>query len=488
MKNKVFIVLILFIIFFTIGGIYLTNTFNGIIGTLQNIIALQQMEFEKKTFLNKIEVVQTDLLLKDSPHAVSINMFIQHVQDMEKEIHECADCHHTRKMTERIDALHKDIEVYLRGLSRIYTLKAERQRQLQELDSAFEQGSDLTDQVAHIIAASSETVTEEASMAKTSISSTKNILLLLVTAGPLLLIISTFFFMKGFTRSLSVLTEATRKIRLGKQQFQITEELHDEFGELAASFNEMAVSLQEQYAKLQETERLAVVGELAAGMAHEIKNPLAGIKVSIEVLSQDLDLEQEDREIFLQVVNEIDRINALLKSLLSYARPPKPETVSFDVHQILDSTIKSARYSLRSPLEDERKEIEFIRDYSSEVPKITADPGQLQQVFLNLLLNAVDAIATRGAITVGTRKISETTIQIAVADNGRGIDGPSLERIFKPFFTTKSQGTGLGLAICKRLIEQHNGGNISVAANPAGAGVTFTIILPIEPVNEDSEQ
>ncbi len=479
MKNKIVLGLLFIIIFFSAGGFYLTNTFNQIINTLQNIITLQQMDFEKKIFLNKIEVIQTDLLLKNSPHTVKTDVLLQHVRDMQREFHACSSCHHTAAMKDRVEALRVDITQYLGGLSRVYTLKADPERQLQELNNTYARGSDLTDQVAHIIAASSQTATEEASIAKTSISNTKNIHIFLITIGPLLLLITAFFFMKGFSHSLSVLTEATRKIQLGEKQFLITEPLKDEFGELASSFNNMTVSLHDQYNKLQEAERLAAVGEMAAGMAHEIKNPLAGVKVSVEVLSQDLDLNQEDKAIFLQIVNEIDRINALLKSLLNYARPPKPESVSFDVYQVLETTIKSAQYSLRATPAGAHKQIEFIRDYDPKVPEIIADPSQLQQILLNLFLNAGDAISHQGTITVQTRKVSEETIQIAVSDDGKGIDSQSLEKIFKPFFTTKSHGTGLGLAICKRLVEQHTGGNITVANNPAGPGITFIITLPI---------
>jgi signal transduction histidine kinase len=487
MKHKVFFGLLSVVIFFTIGGVYLTNAFDNIIDTLQNIITLNRMEFEKKTFLSKIEVVQTDLLLKDSPHAIDINLLVKHVEEMDQQLKSCNDCHHDTKMGQRINELHEDINKYLHGLSRVYTIQADRQRQLQELDRTFELGSDLINQVSRIISASSRIVTEEASIAKNNISNTKLILILLVTAGPLFFIITTFLFMKGYTHSLSVLTDATRKIQSGKLQYQIKEKLKDEFGELAFSFNEMASSLQEQCNLMQEAERLVVVGELAASIAHEIKNPLAGIKVSMEVLGQDLELNQEDKEIFQQVINEIDRITALLRSLLSYARPPKPESVSFDVHHVLDATIKSAQYSLRSSPEGESKEIEFIRDFSREVPRIVADPAQVQQVILNLLLNAVDSIVERGTITVRTGKSSDRNIRIAISDTGRGIDSQVLDKVFKPFFTTKSHGTGLGLAICKRLIEQA-GGTISVANNSDGPGVTFVIIMPIQAESEGGSQ
>lgn len=484
MKKKVFIGLLVVIVCFTVGGLYLTNTFQRTIGMLQNIIVLQQMEFQKKNLLNRLEVVQTDLLLKDSPHAVDITLFMQHVREMEQELNRCTDCHHAPSMTERIHRLREETETYLKGLSRAYTLKADRERERQELNETYTRGNSLGGQLNGIIVASSQTVAEQATLTQDIISSTRNIIIVLVTAGPLILVVVSFFFIRGVTLSLSVLTAATRKIKSGMLQYRIGEELKDEFGELASSFNEMAVSLQEQYNKLQETERLAVVGELAAGLAHEIKNPLAGMKVSIEVMTQELELEGEDRDIFLQIIQEIDRINALLKSLLNYARPPRPEFVATDVHRILEDTITTARYSLKGTDKDtdeRKKEITFIRDFDPDLPDIIADPAQLQQVFLNLILNSVDAIAGQGTITVQTRKAADETVHIAISDTGEGINKQSLEKIFKPFFTTKPHGTGLGLAICKRLIEQHEGGAITAANNPEGAGVTFTITLPIQP-------
>ncbi len=252
----------------------------------------------------------------------------------------------------------------------------------------------------------------------------------------------------------------------------------------------MAASLKEQYNKLQETERLAVVGELSTGMAHEIKNPMAGIKVSMEVLSQDSALDAEDKEVLHLVIKEIDRITSLLKGLLNYARPPKPEMVSLDVNQLLETAIKSARFAMRTPRDNGKEvgpEVELVKDLSPGLPQIVADPSQLQQIFLNLILNAADSIASntgqQGVITIQSRQDLAGFVQISIADNGKGIDSAALDKVFNPFFTTKSQGTGLGLAITKRLVEQHNGGTIAVACNPDGKGVTFTITFPVEPGN-----
>jgi two-component system sensor histidine kinase AtoS len=233
---------------------------------------------------------------------------------------------------------------------------------------------------------------------------------------------------------------------------------------------------------LQRAEQLVVVGEMAAGLAHEIKNPLAGIKVSIEVLTTELELEQEDKEIFERIIDEIIRIETLLKNLLSYAMPPTPQFTSTDVNKIIESAIKAAAFSLKSPSQKpssrSEKDVRFIRELSDTLPRIVADSAQLQQVILNLLLNAIYAVQDAGSISVETRENTGGFVRIVVSDTGKGIKEAEIDKLFLPFFTTKPRGTGLGLSICKRLIEQHNG-TIQVARNP-DRGLAFTIDLPIE--------
>jgi two-component system sensor histidine kinase AtoS len=236
---------------------------------------------------------------------------------------------------------------------------------------------------------------------------------------------------------------------------------------------------------LQRAEQLMVVGEMAAGLAHEIKNPLAGIKVSIEVLTTELKLEQEDKDVFQRITNEIKRIETLLKNLLDYAKPPTPRFAPLDVNKIIETAIKTAAFSLKSPAPGAKsrvtKNVEFIKDLSDQLPRTVADSAQLHQVVLNLLLNAIYAIHGDGSISVRTSAVSNAHIQIVVSDTGIGIDEKDIDKIFLPFFTTKPKGTGLGLSICKRLIEQQNGA-IHVARNPEG-GLRFTIDLPVEQVS-----
>jgi two-component system, NtrC family, sensor histidine kinase AtoS len=229
---------------------------------------------------------------------------------------------------------------------------------------------------------------------------------------------------------------------------------------------------------LQRVEQMKVVGELAAGLAHEIKNPLAGIKVSIEVLLYELNLSEDDRDVLLRVTDEILRIELLMKELLNFARPPKPQFDIVDINRVLD---KAMMFSVKNP---SFASVEVLKDYDGRVPATMADPMQLQQVFMNLLLNAAEAMPGGGTLAMKTfyeEKIC--SVRITISDSGKGIDERVIDKMFQPFFTTKAKGTGLGLAITKRLVEQQ-GGSISVRNNRDG-GAAFTITLPVKPVREE---
>jgi two-component system sensor histidine kinase AtoS len=228
---------------------------------------------------------------------------------------------------------------------------------------------------------------------------------------------------------------------------------------------------------LQRTEQLKVAGELATGLAHEIKNPLAGIKASIEVLSTVPYLPEDDKGILVQVIGEIKRIESLIKGLLNFARPSPPRFDDTDVNAVLDAV---AYLVLQSPsrVPGMFRGITIVKDFDRHLPVITADPMQLKQVFMNLLLNAVDAMQNGGILVMKTRLDKATqAVWVEISNTGRELDPAVIDKIFQPFFTTKSKGTGLGLAISKRLVEEH-GGKIGVARNPGG-GAIFNVSLPI---------
>jgi PAS domain S-box-containing protein len=226
---------------------------------------------------------------------------------------------------------------------------------------------------------------------------------------------------------------------------------------------------------LQRAEQMKVVGEWATGLVHEIKNPLAGIKGSVEVLASDSCLADEDRAIITQAVDEIKRIELLLKSLLNFAKPPKPQLTLVDINDILD---KSISFALRHPsvVANSSSAINVFKDFDPKIPKAMADPMQMQQVFLNLLLNAIEAMPDGGMLATKTSYDAKVnSIQITISDSGTGMDKSLVSKVFQPFFTTKRKGSGLGLSITRRLIEQH-GGHIDLESEP-GKGTAFNIFL-----------
>jgi PAS domain S-box-containing protein len=237
-------------------------------------------------------------------------------------------------------------------------------------------------------------------------------------------------------------------------------------------------------AALQRTEQLKLVGEWAAELAHEIKNPLAGIKGTVEVLVDEPNISEEDKTLILKAVDEIKRIELLIKSLLNFAKPPELQLIPTELNDLLDKTIA---FSLKHPSlsVNSQTQIKVLKDFDPHLPETMADPMQLQQVFLNLMFNAIEAMPDGGSLAVKTSyDNTQDSVQIAIADTGKGIEQTLLDEIFQPFFTTKRKGSGLGLAITRRLVEQH-GGTVYVESTP-NKGTVFLISLQI--LHDEKEQ
>ena len=226
---------------------------------------------------------------------------------------------------------------------------------------------------------------------------------------------------------------------------------------------------------IRRADRLASLGTLTAGLAHEIRNPLVAIKTLTQLLPERLD-DEEFRNQFLQIASgEVDRISSLVNELLDFARPSDPKLELEDINTVLDGMI------LLVSTETKKKQINIIKNYSSDLPPIQIDREQIKQVFLNILLNAIEATTENGKITVKTRSFmkpgGEPYLQIEFNDTGCGIPGEYIEDIFNPFFTTKSTGSGLGLSISNQIIQDHRG-YIDVESQ-LGKGSSFFINLPV---------
>lgn len=216
---------------------------------------------------------------------------------------------------------------------------------------------------------------------------------------------------------------------------------------------------------LQKREQLAALGELSAWIAHELRNPLASMKSSIEMLREDPEPGPDSFRLMGIALKEMDRLDRIITDFLTYARPRPPVKQAFDLAETLREIL----------LVVQQRKSTRIRDEICDTLMVDGDPDQLKQVFLNLILNAEDATARAGEITV-TARHGEPDAEVRVSDTGPGIEEKELEKIFFPYYSTKEKGTGLGLAIAFRIVEEH-GGSIHADSTP-GSGAAFTVTLP----------
>jgi len=228
-------------------------------------------------------------------------------------------------------------------------------------------------------------------------------------------------------------------------------------------------ALRETQEAVRRSDRLAAVGHLAAGLAHELRNPLASMSGAVELLGRGSKLTDAERRLMEIVAREAERLNALVKDFLAFARPADAQLEPTDVAALSDETLGVFRHSPGAA------GIELLRSGVTSL-RVKADQAQLRQVLWNLLQNAADAMNGQGHITLDVNVTRTGFCRIAVADSGPGIPAEHLEHLFEPFFTTKAIGTGLGLAFVHRIVEAH-GGRVEVQSAP-GSGTTFAVILP----------
>ena len=277
---------------------------------------------------------------------------------------------------------------------------------------------------------------------------------------------------------------ATKHVAEGDLNYTITLEKRDEIGALAQSFNAMTRRLAETQRQLYLSDKLASVGRLAAGVAHEINNPLTGVLTYSSFLLKRAAGQPEMKADLEVIVRETKRCREIVKGLLDFARQSKPEMCLSNINEAVGRSVRILQNQL------ERHHIVLQQDLDSHLPPVSIDVDQIQQVLVNLCLNAKDAMAEKGgALLLKTSLIHahgqpgspapHDCIQIQVRDSGCGIPAEDLPKIFEPFFTTKGQnGNGLGLAVAWGIMEKHNG-RITVESE-LGEGTTFKLLLPVE--------
>src|ERR1017187_3868493 len=300
-------------------------------------------------------------------------------------------------------------------------------------------------------------------------------------AGALLICVAVIMVLAvSVRRPMLELQDKIARVRLGDMDVSVGfASRNDEIGDLGRDFNDMVAQLKasrEEIQRLHQTqmsraEHFATLGELAAGLAHEIRNPLAGIAGVIEIVGRDLPPNSPARAVIKDAKQEIARISRTLTDLLETARPRRPEIRLSNLNTTVEHAVMLALQQVLS------KPIKIELQKAPDLPEVEHDSDQVHQVLLNLLLNAVQAMEGAGTVRVAIASRDDCA-SVVVSDTGRGIPPEHLPNIFRPFFTTKGGGTGLGLSLAHRIVEDHHG-RIEVSS-AVGKGSTFTVLLPFQ--------
>src|SRR4030067_70041 len=300
--------------------------------------------------------------------------------------------------------------------------------------------------------------------------------------GALVTMVLSYFISRRISIPINKLMSASREVTHGNLDVKVERISNDELGELADTFNTMASALKERderlkentRSKIMESERLALIGQLAANVAHELNNPLQGIVTYSHLVSEKLHCEDLSRDSLQKIVTQADRCRDIIRGLLDFSRQRKPDKTLCDVNNVLKECV--------GLLENQAlfHNIQITTNLNAKLPMAIIDPSQIERVFINLIINAAEAMDGSGRLTLTTRfDPVERFIDVEFKDTGHGIANENLERIFDPFFTTKDtgHGVGLGLAISYGIIKEHIG-TLSVESE-VGKGTVFLIRLPV---------
>lgn len=331
----------------------------------------------------------------------------------------------------------------------------------------------------------------------------QRIALALYVAGFLLVIsVCLFSILRRFvSKPVNLLTKGMEKVAGGNLDFHLKIDTKDEIGVLAQAFNAMtydlkkaknellewghdleqkvqdeAEQIKEAHSQMIHSEKLASLGRMAAGVAHEINSPLTGIVTFGHLLREKFPAGSQEMEDIDVIIEQANRCSAIIKGLLGFARASSAEKTFININDVITSSLNIVRNKA------DFFDIQFITDFADHLPFLTADASQLQQVFLNMIMNAADAMEKVGTMKIITRSISEQGnlfVEIEFSDTGPGIRDKDIPKLFEPFFTTKpvGKGTGLGLAVSHGIIQEH-GGEILVKTR-LGEGTSFFIRLPV---------
>lgn len=297
---------------------------------------------------------------------------------------------------------------------------------------------------------------------------------LVAVSGILLVALVGSIIAKNITAPVKQLVEITEQIAAGDLTAEATVKTHDEIGALSSSFNQMTQELRASRDRLIQSEKLAAVGQLAAGIAHEIRNPLTSIKMIVQLLRKRMQEDESGRESVQAVLDEISRLEITISGLLDFARPMQLALKPGDAARIMDDVLKIMEADLR------HRKIKLVKHSEENLPEVMLDADRMKQVFMNVILNSMQAMPEGGTLTINSHYDSKNrSVQVEVSDTGIGMSQEVLAHAFEPFFSSRSGGTGLGLANAEKIMDLH-GGSIRIESTE-GQGTKVIIKLEVAP-------
>ena len=296
-----------------------------------------------------------------------------------------------------------------------------------------------------------------------------------------LAIILIFFLVHGILEPVRRLTLETDRNKGWQKTGDEVKTLSNSVHDLMKEYDQTQFELEKSRVHLLQSEKMALVGKLAAGTSHSIRNPLTSVKMRLFSLSRSLDFDHNQKEDFDVISEEIGHIDNILQNFLEFSRPPRLKLQPVSPSDVVDQAVQLLEHRLES------YQVVVTIQRSNRLPLIMADPEQLKEVLVNLIVNACESMDHGGSMVISEEETSEPAlgrvVGIRLTDNGPGISDSMMDKIFQPFFTTKEEGTGLGLSIAVRVIEEHHG-RLDVESEE-GKGSTFIITLPIKELNHE---
>lgn len=472
MKKKIVIGLGIIVLIFLAGGLYIVYTIETSRSKFNTLITLHQVQILRDNLQLSLNKVQTDLYLREGRFHPDDKILALDSDMLGSAMDVCFSCHHAVNVNNHLVRLQVMVNVYrdnIRGLLGPHSNVKELR--LKE-DNTIAMGDELVGMMNGLVSISRLHLRLRTVEMFNYMRRVEKALYVSLGAG---LLIAVFFALRLGRQIIGPVRElisGAEHFSTGDLDYRIPEDMSREFSKVSASFNRMASELKENIVDAKKTEQLKIMGEVAAGLAHEIKNPLTGIKGALEVFTRELNLSPDDRAVFEEMLFQIKKLDVITKSFLEYARPPAPQFAPANINEIVNATVSFiSRHNLHKNVE----KVEIVRDLDESLPVISGDPVQLQQVFLNLAVNALDAMVEGGVLKFTTGQQNGAVVA-EVSDTGHGLDDETMQKIFQPFFTTKTRGLGIGLSISKRIVEQHKG---EIQVKTGELGTVFRITLPI---------